>query len=124
MPQIDVSAEAQGKLEVQALDLSKVKVVEDLKLKPDSILIEVISKLKSGLIMPDTKGFSSVSVLKIIKVGPSVKQYVAGDVVLDFESQKQLDYLYKKSDTGDSRRFLLTNEYNIAIAVSEDNLEA
>ena len=121
--QIDVSQQAKDKLEVQALDVTKVKDITAIKLKPDAILIETVNKLKSGLIIPDTKGMSSVSAMKIIKVGAGVKVYEVGDLVLDIISQNQLDYLYSKQEDGETRRFLLTNEYNINIAVSEDNYE-
>jgi hypothetical protein len=102
---------------IEALDVSRVKFVENMIIKPNYVLIEVISLSKSGLLLPDNVRNGIFSRYEIIKVGSNVKDYTNGDIVVDL-MMSGVEYLSK----GD-RKFILSDSYNILIAVKPVNYD-
>lgn len=99
---------------VEVLDISKVKNVQDMFIKPNSVLIKIINNSQSGLILPNGVG-SNIIKYVITKVGNNTNQFEAGDIVINLDFSGA-DFLSHGDD-----KYLLVDYYNIRIAVKPDN---
>lgn len=121
MDGVDVSPNAQKKLEAPlSINIDIIKSVDGLIIKSDEIIIKAETKTNSGIIIVGDAGATSVDKLVIVKVGSRVKDYKPGDVVIDTINPRAVKYLHKGD--GEQERYAITNEYNISLATSEDNL--
>jgi co-chaperonin GroES (HSP10) len=116
MENVDVHKNAQSQL-IESLDLKEIKDPEKLIIKNDGILIKTEFKSNSGIILADNVK-SSVDKLRVIKVGKGVNDYKVGDYILDIINPRGVTYLHKGDD-----RYLLTNEFNINLGTTIDNIE-
>lgn len=100
---------------IEALDLSKVLDVEKMIIKNNHVLIQVVKKTKSNLVLPAGIQSGPQAMMKIIKVGSAVKDYKAGDIVIDI-SNNNMEYLFKGDD-----HYMVCDVYNVILAVDADN---
>jgi hypothetical protein len=110
------------KASIEALDVSKVKVIEDMIIKPNHVLIEVINMSKSGLLLPSNIRSNILDKFEVIKVGESVNMVKVGDIIVDL-MLGNAEYLYTDKEHGD-RKFILVDVYNVLIAVNPGNYDS
>lgn len=103
------------KKEIEALDLSKVVNVENMIIKPGHVLIKVVEKARSGLVLPANVRNEATARMEIVKVGSAVKDYKAGDIIIDIQTNN-MEYMFKGDD-----RYMVCDVYNIILAVNPDN---
>lgn len=103
---------------VQVLDISKVKDITKMKMKPNHVLIEVINTSKSKLIISEHAINSTVNKAVIVMVGSNVTTVSVGDVVVDM-ALSNVEYLLHGE-----KKYSLCDVYNIILAVSPDNYTA
>ena len=59
--------------EVYALELSGIKSIDGLKLKPDHVLIEVVRKPSGIIVLNNASSANSGNVMEIVKVGERLR---------------------------------------------------
>lgn len=102
---------------IDALDVSKVKNVTDLIIKPNHVLIMIKEFNKSTLILP-AGARTDTTVWEIVKVGDNVpKQYEVGQYVIDL-SLSNIEYMTKGEE-----RYILADSYNLLLTCNKDNYE-
>lgn len=99
---------------VEVLDISRVKNVQEMFIKPNNVLIKIINNSTSGLILPNGVGTSIIKYV-IAKVGSNTNQFEVGDIVINLDFSGA-DFISHNDD-----KYLLVDYYNIRIAVKPDN---
>lgn len=109
-------SEEKKKPSIEALDISRVKNVTELIIKPNYVLIQVINNSQSGLILPDNVGGGAL-IYKIIKVGSNINTIEVGDIVIDL-TFGGVEYM-----TRGDEKYILSDVYNILLASKLDNYD-
>lgn len=104
-----------AKGEVEALDISKIKDLSKITIKPNYIVLKLVSVSKSGLILPGQNTNTTLHKAVVVNIGTNVTSINLGDIVVDM-SYSNVDFLKNGEDT-----YILTDVYNVLISVSPDN---
>ena len=100
---------------VESLDISKVIDVDRLVIKPNYVLVEVVSASKSGLLLPAGVRAGIGTIHSIKKVGCNVKDYEAGDIIVDMSFGGAS--FYTKGDD----KYILCDSYNLLLVCKKNN---
>lgn len=101
--------------QIEVTPINKVKVVTDMIIKSNYILIQVKEDVKSTLLIPGTFSMGNSSRLEIIKVGSNVKDFEVGDIIIDL-NMSTVNYLEKGDD-----KYIYCDAYNVLLAIKKDN---
>lgn len=101
--------------EVDVLDISKVKDINKLQIKPNYVIIEVTGEEDNRILINDPSLRRNNVTWKIIRVGEAVKGIEVGDVVVDM-SFRGANFLTK-----DNVKYIYCEHYNILLSTPEDN---
>lgn len=100
-----------------------IESLDDLILKDEHVLIEVVNKSKSGLILPDpsTSSLSGTPMIEwvVCAVGNENCPYKVGSKIVAVENDHQLAFYRFKENN-----YILTTKYNIKLGVKVRNNEA
>lgn len=102
--------------QIEVLDISKIKDISKINIKPNYVLLKTITLSKSGLILPEHAA-ASASVRKVIValVGANVSTVKVGDIIVDM-TYGGAEFLTHGED-----KYTLCDAYNVLISVSPDN---
>ena len=104
--------------------MERIKKVEEIKLLPAFVLMEIIDKRKtaSGIILPE----NSENVIRhgiIISKGREVpEEYQIGDIVLDYNVQGVR--MYRREDkNGEEQKYVICPAYSLLVVITPDNFD-
>lgn len=102
--------------QIEVLDISKVKDVSRISIKPNSVLLKTITLSKSGLILPEhAMAASSTRKVVVALIGKNVTSLSVGDIIVDM-TYGGAEFLVHGED-----KYTLCDAYNVLISVSPDN---
>lgn len=101
--------------ELGYIDISGVVDLDKVIIKPNMVLVKVVSDIKSDLVIPDAVRSELSDNYIIYKLGKNVVDYNLGDIVFDMSMANA--GLYKHSDT----LYILIDQYNLKMVTSKDN---
>ena len=104
-----------GKEELGYIDISGVIDLDKVIIKPNMVMVEVVSNVKSDIIIPDAIRSEMSDNYVIYKLGLNVTGYNVGDIVFDMSMANA--GLYKHSDT----LYILIDQYNLKVVTGKDN---
>ena len=98
--------------------MERIKKLEDIILKTDAILGEIVEIKKSGIILPGIENSGDMlDHIKIVAVGSKIEDLKPGDYVLDMISADLPVYVINGTKYG------LIYRGNVRIAVKSDNFD-
>ena len=101
--------------ELGYIDISGVVDLDKVIIKPNMVLVKVVSDIKSDLVIPDAVRSELSDNYIIYKKGTNVADYNIGDIVFDMSMANA--GLYKHSET----LYILIDQYNLKMVTSKDN---
>jgi hypothetical protein len=104
-----------AKEELGYIDISGVVDLDKVIIKPNMVMVEVVSNVKSDIIIPDAIRSEMSDNYVIYKLGANVVGYCIGDIVFDMNMAGA--GLYKHSDT----LYIVIDQYNLKMVTSGDN---
>lgn len=108
--------------QIEAVVIDDLKDILECKIKSDEVLVKVIVENKSSIIIPDNafaknSGGLVNTTFEIVKIGKAVKDYIVGDVLVDFNDSAANYYNYKGVG------YLTIGSYSIKLATPASNVE-
>lgn len=104
-----------GKEELGYIDISGVIDLDGVIIKPNMVMVEVVSIIKSDIIIPDAARSDMSDNYVIYKKGTNVVDYNIGDIVFDMSMANA--GLYKHDNT----LYIVIDSYNLKMVTSGDN---
>ena len=104
-----------GKEELGYIDISGVIDLDKVIIKPNMVMVEVVSNVKSDIIIPDAIRSEMSDNYVIYKKGSNVPDFNVGDIVFDMNMAGA--GLYKHNDT----LYVVIDQYNLKMVTSGDN---
>ena len=104
-----------AKEELGYIDISGVVDLNEVIIKPNMVMVKVVSEIKSDLVIPDAVRSELSDNYIIYKLGKNVTDYMVGDIVFDMSMANA--GLYKHSDT----LYILIDQYNLKMVTGNDN---
>ena len=101
--------------ELGYIDISGVVDLDKVIIKPNMVLVKVVSEIKSDLVIPDTVRSELSDNYIVYKKGTNVVDYNVGDIVFDMSMANA--GLYKHSET----LYILIDQYNLKMVTGKDN---
>ncbi len=100
---------------IEALNLSKVKDITKLVIKPNSILIKITELKKSSIIGAEVYNDAQNIIWHVFMVGSNVSNINVGDLVLDV-NMAGASFLKHGED-----KYVLMDSYNVMLYTAADN---
>lgn len=101
--------------ELGYIDISGVVDLDKVIIKPNVVLVKVVSDIKSDLVIPDAVRSELSDNYIIYKLGSGVTGYCIGDVVFDMNMAGA--GLYKHGES----LYIVIDQYNLKMVTSSDN---
>ena len=104
-----------AKEELGYIDISGVIDLDKVIIKPNMVMVKVVSDIKSDLVIPDAIRSELSDNYIIYKKGTNVADYNIGDIVFDMSMANA--GLYKHNNT----LYVVIDQYNLKMVTSGDN---
>lgn len=105
----------QNEMTADVLDISKVKDIYKLKIKPNQVIIKVSGAEDNRILVNDPSIRRNNVTWKVFKVGENVKDVNEGDIVVD------MMFGGANFVTKDEEKYIICDRYNLFILAEPDN---
>jgi len=107
----------QNEMTADVLDISKVKDVKKLKIKPNQVIIEVSGAEDNRILVNDPSVRRNNVTWKVFKIGDLIKDVEVGDIVID------MMFGGANFVTKDENKYIICDRYNLLLVAEPDNYE-
>jgi len=104
-----------AKEELGYIDISGVVDLNEVVIKPNMVMVKVVSEIKSDIIIPDAVRSELSDNYIIFKLGTNVVGYNLGDVVFDMNMNGAA--LYRHGED----LYVLVDSYNLKMVTASNN---
>lgn len=104
-----------AKEELGYIDISGILDLNEVIIKPQMVIVKVVSSVKSDIIIPDKVRSDMSDNYVIFKLGTAVTGYCVGDIVFDMNMAGAA--LYRHGED----LYVLIDQYNLKLVASSNN---